>query len=284
MEREAHVLQQRVEPPALRRRRVDALERVRRTAGEGVEPEPDEACAASVAIRFARGGAARTARQPARQRQSRSPTAASSLVVAPRPGELEDQRLRQVRVAPPARPTGRCAEQQHQRAERQRAEQRLGHAAAPRPAARQRRRPPSRRPIPTAEHSCSRPAPLRATARQAGFGDHCEVALRAPGRASARSCPRARRHIVLVVLGEDVGGDEACRRLERAFGDHARPSTNRSGTMPVDRTGTRALPSPTTKSIVTPSARVLSEPCSTMPPSRIAWPAREDAAAMSLGT
>ena len=54
--------------------------------------------------------------------------------------------------------------------------------------------------------------------------------------------------------------------------------------MPLNCTGTRAAPSPTTKRIVTPSLSVCSDPACTIPPNRTAWPTTGGSASMALGT
>ena len=88
------------------------------------------------------------------------------------------------------------------------------------------------------------------------------------------------------MLGEQVVGDERAVGAQRAFGDHARAFDEQVGHDAAEqRTGTRALPSPTTKSIVTPSARGLERAGLDHPaqPHR-AGPARGGSATMSLGT
>ena len=68
------------------------------------------------------------------------------------------------------------------------------------------------------------------------------------------------RHVFLVVLGEQVVGDERAVRRELPSATTPDPSTNRPGAIPRNCTGTCALPSVTRKSIVTPSGSVRSEP------------------------
>ncbi len=121
--------------------------------------------------------------------------------------------------------------------------------------------PPSRRPSSPAT-SCS-PASAAASHR-AARPNSAIIASPRPLRASAlRSCPPARAACSSRRAWRAGSRPRTCRRPAASpFGDDARAfdGTGRAR-CPANVTGTRALPSPTTKSIVTPSGRVLSEPC-----------------------
>ena len=113
MEGQAGVLEQRVEAPALERRRDRAARTgSRRAAGRRRSRAPARACApsAAISVRSARS-AARTAPATAPgERQHRDPQQHRAFVVPPRAGDLVDERLGAVAVVErPARPTGRCA-------------------------------------------------------------------------------------------------------------------------------------------------------------------------------
>ena len=287
MEREADVLQQRVEPHALRpaagSSRSNGFEDEQQ---EGVEAQPDEGLRgrASPASSARAGAARRSAISPPASaitvthssiEPSWLPQAPASLKISGL-AECEfvgDQRDRQVGAR----------EQQQQRAEGERAQQRLDHRR--RPHQRGEPRPALRAARATPASSCS-PASAAASHSAARPSSAIIRRFRHRLRASARrSCPRARAACSSRRAWRAGCRRRTCRRRRSApSATTPEPSTNRSGTMPRERTGTRALPSPTTKSIVTPSARVLSEPCSTMPPSRTAWPGAGGSAAMSLGT
>ena len=99
MEREADVLQQRVEAVALDRGHWQPLERVRAEKQEGVETERDEPLRGERRLHRALGQPALDQRdQRARGRHHRDPQQHRALVVAPRARQLEDHRLHRVRV------------------------------------------------------------------------------------------------------------------------------------------------------------------------------------------
>ena len=88
--------------------------------------------------------------------------------------------------------------------------------------------------------------------------------------------------VVLVVLGEDVGRAEACRRAAMLpSATTPCPSRNRSGRMPVKCAVISPLPSLMTKLLSSPF--FFQVPSLTSPPSRIGWPAATCLAAASLG-
>ena len=129
-------------------------------------------------------------------------------------------------------------------------------------------------PKPQASASCSAAKrggqPQRS---ESGFGDHFAASL----------VGHLRRHVALVMLGEDIVGNEQAARVKPALGDHAASFLNRSGVMPRKTTGVSALLSLTVKRMVRPSASRRSEPLTTIPPSRIALSGVVLPAAMSDG-
>ena len=133
MHRQADVLQQRVEPQPLGRRRIEPLERVRGHQQEGVESQAHEGLRGERRQQgLFRQAPLHQRDEAAGQRHHRDPQQHRAFVVAPGTGDLKDQRLfrmgilrhqRHRKIGP--------REEQHQRAERERAEQRLHHRRRP---------------------------------------------------------------------------------------------------------------------------------------------------------
>ena len=99
VEGQARVLQQRVEAPALRRRRVEPRERVRGEQQEGVEAEAQRRLRAEAGDQHLLADAPLEQGQGrARQRQHRHPQQHRAFVISPRAGELVEPGLGAVAV------------------------------------------------------------------------------------------------------------------------------------------------------------------------------------------
>ena len=99
MDREADVLQQRVEPGAFHRRHRQALERVGGQEQEGIEAQCHEALHRQRRAHGAFGQALlEGCQQTARRGQHADPQQHRALVVTPGAGELVDQRLHRMRI------------------------------------------------------------------------------------------------------------------------------------------------------------------------------------------
>ena len=270
MEGQAGVLKQRIEAPALRRRRREARERVRGEQQEGIKAER-RSRPGRQAWRpgCAPAGAARAARPPRRRGRARSPTAASSLRGSPRRRRTcraracaewlfaatsatdrsvrrkqQDQGQKAIATSSPARsrPAGRRGEQFAPLAT---------HAAMPKQS--------WSSDSAAASHSAARPA----SAIIAASPLLCLLAGRARAACSARHAWRG-----------------SCRRRNsrpcwnRPSATTPLSSRNRSGRMPRKRTWIVVR-----SSVVDEEARSSRRPpcaaanrASTIPPSRIAWP------------
>ena len=202
MEGEAGVLEQGVEPPALRAAPGRAARTGwRRTAGRRRSRAPAPPARRGSRPACARRGGARTGRRPRRRRPARSPTAASSLRDCPTRRRI--CRATACRCGCSRRPaarSGRCAGTATiSAAKASSVEQR---PARSRPRGWCAIAPALRAAAPSASSKLQRRQRRGEPQRgEAGLGDHLLAA------AAVRWC-HLRRHVALVMLGEDIVGDE----------------------------------------------------------------------------
>ena len=99
MDREAGVLQDRIEVASLERRRREALERVRGQENEGEEGEADQALNGErVGAKLRRQRAAEQSDERAEDREDKNPQEHRAFVVSPDAGDLVDRGHRHVRI------------------------------------------------------------------------------------------------------------------------------------------------------------------------------------------
>ena len=242
MRRERRVLEDRIEALAIERRRVEAQERVRGQQHEGEEADPDQGLHREhPCLEGGRQVAPEQRDAAAVEREDPDPQHERALVVAPRGGDLVDQRLGGVRVGRDVgdREVGRRegmdqrAEgdgEKHELAERARAGERDQAGVAARRAQKRQGTLDQRQ------------AERQHQGVVADLGDHCSHLLFrglavAPDARLLQRVGDLGRHIVLVVLGEDLAGREHAVLAEHALCDDPLPLTEqiRQNALVADR-------------------------------------------------